>query len=224
MVLMAMVAACGGKSSELTVGTKTKASSTVTTGAAEANVSTQDAGGAGAGTTGVGGSTDAGSTAAPRATEPGASTDLRRSTGGGASSGDRVTTTVAGKRKVKVAYPSGGPPDQMFPTNVDAFGLLKTKQCTELKDAAAGWADPGAGGISVRDLQGSAIDLYAGAAAACLSDWPTAKAELAQVVPADLSACDRKIALAYLQAMIEAHDVDPGTTPDTTGPGATCPD
>jgi len=140
------------------------------------------------------------------------STATTGSTGGGG--------TTGGKPPIKVNYPGGGPVDNMLPLNEDAYGLLEKRECARLRSRAEAWAK----NESVRDNQGSAVDLYHGAAAACLSMWSTAKDDLARVKSSDVNSCDRRTALAFLQAMVAAHDSDPSVAPDISGTGSGCTD
>jgi hypothetical protein len=138
-----------------------------------------------------------------------------------ASSGSTATpATTRKKAATKVAYPGGGPPDPMFPLTDDAYGLLKNRQCTKLLQQADVW-EANAG---VKDQNQTAIDLYRGAAEACLGKWDAAAADLAKVKQEDASSCDRQAALRFLREMVAAHAADPSITPDTSGTATGCPD
>ncbi len=83
---------------------------------------------------------------------------------------------------MKVVYPGGGPAGNMLPLTEDAFSFLERRDCAGLRSAAERWQ----ANESVRDQQGSALDLYHGAAAACLMLWSTAKADVAKVRASDV--------------------------------------
>lgn len=159
---------------------------------------------------------------------------LAAACGGGSSKLTSATTTKdgstvtkgtgdgGGTKVVKVSFPGGGPVDNNFPEpKLDAYGLLKSRRCQDLRAVTEKW--------KAIDKTDSAIDLYHGAAEACLGNWPQAKADLAKVnlakVTADPdTACERKLVFVFLQAMIQAHEANPGVTPDTSGSGSSCPD
>lgn len=147
--------------------------------------------------------------------------------------GTRATTTVSapgggtdgdtggsGGGAVEVAYPGGGPVDRMLPGDEDAYGYLERRECQTLRRRARVWStDP-----DIRARQGTSIEIYAGAAAACLMQWDEAQANLALVDPADVTKCVREVALAFLQAMVEAHRRQPGAPIDISTGGQGCPD
>lgn len=145
-------------------------------------------------------------------TKDGSTVTTAKGTGGGG----------GGKQVVKVSFPGGGPVDNNFPQpKLDAFGLLKNRRCGDLRSVTEKW--------KAIDRTDSAIDLYHGAAEACLGNWSQASADLARVNLAEVTAdpdtaCDRKLVFAFLQAMIQAHEANPGAAPDTGGSGSSCPD
>ena len=133
--------------------------------------------------------------------------------------GDGGPGTTGGERVVRVDYPGGGPVDNMLPLNEDAYGYVERRDCATLKARAESWG----ANEDIREQQGSAIDLYHGAAAACLLMWSTAETELAKVKSSDVDSCNRRATLAFLRAMVDAHERDPDVVLDFRETGSSCP-
>lgn len=115
----------------------------------------------------------------------------------------------------RVVYPSGGPPDLVFPPGDDAYGMLAGGDCKGLRGKVAQWpvADDANGGIGV-DPQVRL--LYRSAAAACLLQWDIAASDLGLLDQAKATFegnCDQRDVLAWVRALVEAHRSDPTFAP-----------
>lgn len=140
--------------------------------------------------------------------------------------GTDQTAPPTTKVKVRqVRFPAGGIVDQVVPPGDDAYGILARRQCAELEKTANGWRNQGVDPVN--------INLYHGAAAACLFKFDVARADLARL-PADLAAnpdvCTdktraRRIVFEFLKTMVALHDADPSLTFQfvNSPPPAPCP-
>jgi hypothetical protein len=138
--------------------------------------------------------------------------------GEGANGASEGTT----EERKEVALPAGGPVDPVVPPNTPAYELLAAGRCAELQEAVEGW------GEEVVDVEGAdTVELYRGAANACLGEWDQAVEAFGRIgTPPDLGdSCPREAVYAWLEPLIEARRADPGFEPAFVASGGSpiCP-
>jgi hypothetical protein len=120
-------------------------------------------------------------------------------------------TTTANPRP-KVAYPSGGAVDPVFPPGDDAYTMLVKGQCTLLLAKTKEWDAKG-----VADVEGAdTVFIYRSAAEACLQRWTDAVRDFKQVTTAAAQSdkCARTEAFKWVSALVAQHGGDAKFAPD----------